>query len=57
MSGTATFLPRGHGYLFTTRDRPVRSASGWSAALVRHGMSAIRSGQRYALGLVFHDAT
>jgi hypothetical protein len=54
--GTATLLPHGHGYLFTTRDRPVRSARGWSAAPVRHGVSAIRSGQRHTLGLVFHDA-
>jgi hypothetical protein len=54
--GTATLLPYRHGYLFTTRDRPVRSARGWSAAPVRHGVSVIRSGQRHTLGLVFHDA-
>jgi hypothetical protein len=54
--GTATLLPHCHGYLFTTRDRPIRSARGWSAAPVRHGVSAIRSGQRHTLGLVFHDA-
>ncbi|MGI8867703.1 MAG: 2OG-Fe(II) oxygenase [Mycobacteriales bacterium] len=54
--GTATLLPHGHGYVFTTRDRPVRSARGWSAAPVRHGVSAIRWGERYTLGLVFHDA-
>lgn len=54
--GTATLLPHGHGYLFTTRDRPVRSARGWSAAPMRHGVSAIRSGERHTLGLVFHDA-
>jgi hypothetical protein len=54
--GTATVLPHCHGYLFTTRDRPVRSARGWSAAPVRHGVSVIRSGQRHTLGLVFHDA-
>ena len=54
--GTATQLPQGHGYLFTTRDRPVRSARGWSAAAVRHGLSVVRSGERYALGLIFHDA-
>ena len=54
--GTATLLPRGHGYVFTTRDRPVRSVRGWTAAPVRHGVSVIRSGQRYTLGLVFHDA-
>jgi hypothetical protein len=54
--GTATLLPHRHGYVFTTRDRPVRSARGWSAAPVRHGVSVIRSGQRHTLGLVFHDA-
>lgn len=54
--GTATLMPRGHGYVFTTRDRPVRSVRGWTAAPVRHGVSVIRSGQRYTLGLVFHDA-
>jgi uncharacterized protein len=54
--GTATQLPQGHGYLFTTRDRPVQSARGWSAAAVRHGLSVVRSGERYALGLIFHDA-
>jgi uncharacterized protein len=54
--GTATLLPHGHGYLFTTRDRPVESARGWSAAPVRHGVSAIRSGERHTLALVFHDA-
>ncbi|MFD9701568.1 2OG-Fe(II) oxygenase [Lentzea sp. NPDC059081] len=54
--GTATLLPHGHGYLFTTRDRPVASARGWSAAPVRHGVSAVRSGQRFTLALVFHDA-
>ncbi len=55
--GTARLIPHGHGLVFTTRDRPVRSARGWSAAPVRHGVSTIRSGQRHTLGLVFHDAT
>ena len=54
--GTAIQLPQGQGYLFTTRDRPVQSARGWSAAAVRHGLSVVRSGERYALGLIFHDA-
>ena len=53
---TATLIPHGHGLVFTTRDRPVRSARGWSAAPVRHGVSVIRSGRRFTLGLVFHDA-
>ena len=54
--GTSTLIPQGHGLVFTTRDRPVASARGWSAAPVRHGVSAIRSGRRHTLGLVFHDA-
>ncbi len=54
--GTATLIPQGHGLVFTTRDRPVRSARGWSASPVRHGVSVIRSGRRHTLGLVFHDA-
>jgi uncharacterized protein len=53
---TATLIPHGHGLVFTTRDRPVKSRHGWSAAPVRHGVSVIRSGQRLTLALVFHDA-
>jgi hypothetical protein len=54
--GTATLIRQGHGLIFTTRDRPVRSARGWSASPVRHGVSVVRSGVRHTLGLVFHDA-
>ncbi|WP_055567722.1 2OG-Fe(II) oxygenase [Streptomyces atriruber] len=54
--GTSTVLKQGHGLVFTTRDRPVRSARGWSAGPVRHGVSTVRSGLRRSLGLVFHDA-
>ncbi|HEV7979444.1 2OG-Fe(II) oxygenase [Amycolatopsis sp.] len=54
--GTSTLLRQGHGLLFTTSERPVRSARGWSAAPVRHGVSVVRSGIRRTLGLVFHDA-
>jgi len=54
--GTCTVLPQGHGLIFTTSFRPVRSARGWSPAPVRHGVSSVRSGRRHALGLVFHDA-
>ncbi|MEU7893925.1 2OG-Fe(II) oxygenase [Nonomuraea sp. NPDC049152] len=54
--GTVTLLPQGHGLIFTTRDRPVRSSRGWSASPVRHGVSTVRRGLRHTLGLVFHDA-
>ncbi|HZA00279.1 MAG TPA: 2OG-Fe(II) oxygenase [Acidimicrobiales bacterium] len=53
---TATTIPRGHGLVFTTRDRPVRTQRGWSNGAIRHGVSTVRSGQRHTLGLIFHDA-
>jgi hypothetical protein len=53
---TATVIPHGHGLVFTTRDRPIETKRGWTAAPVRHGVSVVRSGQRVALGLIFHDA-
>jgi hypothetical protein len=54
--GTSWALPFGRGLAFTTRDRPIRSARGWSAGPVRHGVSVVRAGHRVTLGLLFHDA-
>jgi uncharacterized protein len=54
--GTARMLEQGRGLVFTTRERPVRSARGWSRGPIRHGVSTVRSGERHTLGLVFHDA-
>jgi hypothetical protein len=34
----------------------VQIGKGWSAAPVRHGVSVLRSGRRYTLGVLFHDA-
>jgi len=53
---TAMAIGHGHAVVFATRDRPVRSARGWSAAPMRHGASTVRSGRRHTLGLIFHDA-
>jgi hypothetical protein len=53
---TTTVIRRGQGLIFTTNDRPVRSARGWAVAPMRHGVSVLRSGRRRTLGLVFHDA-
>jgi uncharacterized protein len=54
--GYATVLGQGQALVFTTRARPVRSARGWSAAPVRHGVSTVHWGRRHTLGLVLHDA-
>lgn len=53
---TAITIPRGHGLVFTTRDRPIPTKRGWSKAPTRHSVSVVRSGQRHTLGLIFHDA-
>ncbi|HEX4863010.1 MAG TPA: 2OG-Fe(II) oxygenase [Acidimicrobiales bacterium] len=55
--GTSATLPHLQGMVFTTRDRPIRNSRGWSAAPVRHGVSVLRSGKRYTLGLLFYDAS
>lgn len=54
---TTIAIPQGHAVVLTTRDRPVRTARGWSAAPMRHGVSTVTRGRRHALGLIFHDAS
>jgi len=53
---TSTTIPRGRALVFTTRDRPIRTARGWANSPMRHGVSTVRSGARGTLGLIFHDA-
>jgi uncharacterized protein len=47
---------RGDAIIFPNRLRPVTGTRGTYRATVRHGVSAVRSGERYTLGLIFHDA-
>lgn len=54
--GIVRTVERGHGLIFTTRERPLATQRGWARAPMRHGVNEIRSGTRHALGLVFHDA-
>lgn len=55
--GTVFPLAEGDACIFTTRERPVESKRGWSAAPVRHGVSTVTQGERYALGIVLHEGT
>jgi hypothetical protein len=49
-------LSRGDGVVFAVRERPVRGSRGYYRVALRHGVSRIRSGERYVLGVIFHDA-
>jgi len=54
--GEAIVGRRGELLVFTNRIRPARGARGFHCVNVRHGVSRVRSGTRYTLGIIFHDA-
>jgi uncharacterized protein len=49
-------LGQGGGVIFAVRERPVRGARGAYRVVMRHGVSRLRGGQRFTLGIIFHDA-
>jgi hypothetical protein len=55
-AGEAVLPPQGALVFFTTRTRPVAGGRGHYRVNVRHGVSRVRSGTRYTLGVIFHDA-
>lgn len=46
----------GQGLIFPVRHRPVPGARGFRRVTMRHGVSEVRSGRRYVLGVIFHNA-
>ena len=47
---------QGEIVIFATRHRPVQGSRGYYRANMRHGVSTVRSGSRFTLGIIFHDA-
>jgi len=54
--GEAILLERGEAVIFPSRFRPVAGTRGHYRAVVRHGVSTLRAGERTTLGIIFHDA-
>ena len=53
---SAVRLALGEAIVFANALRPIAGPRGFARALMRHGVSELRSGERIALGLIFHDA-
>src|SRR5215469_2088868 len=49
-------LHQGEAVLFAVNHRPQRCSRGIYRVAMRHGVSSIRSGYRFTLGVIFHDA-
>ena len=42
--------------IFPVHERPVQGKRGYVRASMRHGVSPLKTGRRYALGIIFHEA-
>jgi hypothetical protein len=49
-------LRQGEAVVFPVHHRPVQGTRGVYRVNMRHGVSRLRSGRRYTLGVIFHDA-
>ncbi|WP_309545680.1 2OG-Fe(II) oxygenase [Asticcacaulis biprosthecium] len=49
-------LQKGDAVVFAVHNRPVQGSRGDYRVNMRHGVSRLRSGRRYAMGVIFHDA-
>ncbi|WP_207883236.1 2OG-Fe(II) oxygenase [Pseudomonas sp. 30_B] len=49
-------LRQGDAVVFAVAQRPVRGVRGYHRVNLRHGVSRLHGGERYTLGVIFHDA-
>ena len=54
--GEVVPLNQGDAILFAVNERPVQGTRGFHRTAMRHGVSSLRSGERFTLGIIFHDA-
>jgi len=49
-------LAQGDAVIFAVNERPLRGTKRYYRVKMRHGVSRLRSGSRFTLGIIFHDA-
>lgn len=49
-------LQLGEAIIFAVNERPIVSKRGFARAQMRHGVSELTGGERFTLGIIFHDA-
>jgi hypothetical protein len=54
--GEVVPLQQGDAVVFAVHHRPALGARRYHRVNLRHGVSTVRSGQRFTLGVIFHDA-
>tara|TARA_R110002167_G_scaffold45926_2_gene137585 strand:- start:83 stop:793 length:711 start_codon:yes stop_codon:yes gene_type:complete len=54
--GEVVALQQGEMVIFPVNERPVQGARGIYRCRMRHGVSRLRRGSRFTLGLILHDA-
>ena len=54
--GEVVALRQGDAVIFPVNHRAVAGTRGYYRVTMRHGVSRVRSGQRFTLGIIFHDA-
>ena len=50
-------LKQGQAVIFAVNQRPASGAKGVYRVSMRHGVSKLRAGRRFAMGIIFHDAS
>jgi hypothetical protein len=53
--GYALRLAQGEAIAISTRYRPINGSRGFYRAGMRHGVSTVTRGERFTLGIIFHD--
>ena len=53
---TVVPLKQGDAVIFAVNERPIEGKVRFVRVKMRHGVSDVRSGHRYTLGVIFHDA-